>query len=301
MIGILTNPNYITGYTQYSSYFPASYVKWLEMAGARVVPIPFDADATTVTTLLKQLNGAFFTGGGTNFVNPDGSMAQFSITAQLIFNESVTAWQNGETWPLWGTCQGHELVSYLAANADISVLSGPFDSENYTIPLDFTPVAPKTRMVQGLSANAVNIFATQPVTMNNHQQGVAPATFQNTPGLGNRFTLIATNVDRAGKPFVSAMEGNNGLPIYTSQFHPEKVQFECTWRADARCMRVALPTLPCRPHDVRVHACAGVCVCVCVCVCAGWNQEVMNHSYDSILANHELSLFFVNQTRMNST
>jgi gamma-glutamyl hydrolase len=54
------------------------------------------------------------------------------------------------------------------------------------------------------------------------------------------------------------MEGQAGLPIFTTQYHPEKVQFE--W----------------------------------------WDQEVINHSYDSIMANHYLSLQFVNVCRSNT-
>ena len=39
------------------SYFPASYVKWLESGGARVVAIPYDAPLATTAALLKQING----------------------------------------------------------------------------------------------------------------------------------------------------------------------------------------------------------------------------------------------------
>jgi hypothetical protein len=54
------------------------------------------------------------------------------------------------------------------------------------------------------------------------------------------------------------MEGKNGLPIFTAQYHAEKVQFE--WYA----------------------------------------AEVINHSYDSVIANREVALFFVEETRANS-
>lgn len=42
-------------------------------------------------------------------------------------------------------------------------------------------------------------------------------------------TMVSTNVDRAGKPFVSAWEGANGLPITATQFHPER-QVSCRQR-----------------------------------------------------------------------
>lgn len=41
-------------------------------------------------------------------------------------------------------------------------------------------------------------------------------------------TMVATNVDRGGKAFVSVWEGANGLPITATQFHPERqVRLAC--------------------------------------------------------------------------
>jgi gamma-glutamyl hydrolase len=90
----------------------ASYVKWLEMAGARVVPLPFDRP-DDVSAVLPFINGALFTGGGTDFTYPNGTLTPFSRTASLIFNESVRAAAAGETWPLWGTCLGFQLSALL--------------------------------------------------------------------------------------------------------------------------------------------------------------------------------------------
>lgn len=51
VIGILTIPS-DDDYTQYPSskysYFAASYVKYVESSGARVLPIPYEADETTL-------------------------------------------------------------------------------------------------------------------------------------------------------------------------------------------------------------------------------------------------------------
>lgn len=57
IVGILTLPNYFPQWPQYRSYFPASYVKWLEGGGARVVPIPFTTPEADVRALFPSLNG----------------------------------------------------------------------------------------------------------------------------------------------------------------------------------------------------------------------------------------------------
>lgn len=185
IIGILSLPNDIPGYEKYNSYFAASYVKWLEQAGARVVPLLFDSDLDTLRATLKNINGALFTGGGAALTNPDGSLTQVGLAGQAIFNESLNAWAAGETWPLWGTCQGHELVSILASGVDASILT-PFDAENITLPLTFTPAASSSRLYGGLTQQVLNIFATEPVTMNNHMYGVAPADFYASTPLASR-------------------------------------------------------------------------------------------------------------------
>lgn len=46
------------------SYIAASYVKWLESAGARPVPILYDWPADVVVKVLGNLNGVVFPGGG---------------------------------------------------------------------------------------------------------------------------------------------------------------------------------------------------------------------------------------------
>lgn len=71
VIGILTNPSDVKGYDpSLFSYFPASYVKWIEAAGALVVPIHWDSTYDEVDYLLSRVNAVLFTGGDANlYVN----------------------------------------------------------------------------------------------------------------------------------------------------------------------------------------------------------------------------------------
>ena len=40
------------------------YVKWIEAAGAQVVPVPYNLTESQVEELFMKLNGILFTGGG---------------------------------------------------------------------------------------------------------------------------------------------------------------------------------------------------------------------------------------------
>lgn len=61
VIGIFTQTHTNTS-TSKSSYIAASYVKFIEMSGAQVVPIYSFADTTQVLALLKKINGVLFPG-----------------------------------------------------------------------------------------------------------------------------------------------------------------------------------------------------------------------------------------------
>lgn len=57
------------------SYIAASYVKFVEAGGSRVVPIPWDA--TNITDYLDIVDGVLFTGGDSQITT---SMTEFELT-----------------------------------------------------------------------------------------------------------------------------------------------------------------------------------------------------------------------------
>ena len=222
IIGILTMPNTAYAKSHGASFFPASYVKFLESGGARVVPILFDAPAASTLALLRQINGALFTGGAASFFEADGvTLSQYGTTASLVFNESVAAHAAGESWPLWGTCLGHELISILGADADGSVLTGGFDAENLTLPVTWTAAADASAL-WGAAPDVRARLAGGAIAMNAHTFGVTPADFEANAALSGRFIVTATQTDRNGKIFTASQEGKDGLPIFSTQWHPEK-------------------------------------------------------------------------------
>ena len=62
-VGILSIPMTVTYHKNTHSYIPASYVKWIEMNNARVIPIPYDTPIGAMDMILNQVNGVLFIGG----------------------------------------------------------------------------------------------------------------------------------------------------------------------------------------------------------------------------------------------
>jgi len=224
VIGIMTQP--IGAKSPYgSSYLAASYVKYLEGAGAQVVPVRYDAPVSNLTALFQGLNGLLFPGGGASLA----LNSPYFIASQHMFNLAMTANQNGDFFPVWGTCLGFQLLCVLVGNE--TVLTSGFDSENYPIALDFTANATQSRLFNPATcpSTVFTALGSEAITMNNHQDGVTPQAFAASTALTSFFRLMSTNVDRKGRPFVSTIEGIN-LPVYGSQWHPEKNIYE--WNYD---------------------------------------------------------------------
>jgi hypothetical protein len=87
-------------------------------------------------------------------------------------------------------------VNFLVAGPNISVVSSGFDSENLTLPLNFTPTGESSRMMTAAGPEIVSILANQPVTMNNHQSGVKATTYSTNPVLSTFFQMVSTDLDR---------------------------------------------------------------------------------------------------------
>eukprot|EP00494_Astrolonche_serrata_P028558 UN28825 len=110
----------------HKQYIAASYVKWIESAGGRVVPISL---TRFNETQLSLFNGVLFTGGGSDIKqDPYKSV----ITKILDFQEKE--YESKRDYPIWGTCLGFEsLVYYKSENRVLDTMS----ASNCTLSIDF--------------------------------------------------------------------------------------------------------------------------------------------------------------------
>eukprot|EP01116_Phalansterium_solitarium_P004814 TRINITY_DN1597_c0_g1_i1.p1 TRINITY_DN1597_c0_g1~~TRINITY_DN1597_c0_g1_i1.p1 ORF type:complete len:320 (+),score=84.04 TRINITY_DN1597_c0_g1_i1:885-1844(+) len=222
IIGIVSQPtpSYLSQFG--ASYVVADYVKWVESSGARVVPIFYDADPAELKLQMSYINGLLFTGGGLNLTAgvPYFDVARTLIEQAMSFNDA------GDYFPVWGTCQGFQLLSISGAGYNSSVLQAGFDSVNLALSLNFTASAPGSRLLSAAVANGVyDVFRTEAVTQNLHVDGVDPQLYTSNPQLAASYDLLAWNLDRKGRPFGSMIEGRR-YPFYATQFHPERNIFE---------------------------------------------------------------------------
>lgn len=221
-----TQPSGIDGYDPKEyGYIAASYVKYLEMAGGRVVPIPYDADQATLDKLFDGLNGLFFPGGGADLTRK----SKFGSNAEYLFKKAVKANDAGIYFPIWGTCLGFELIHVIAADFADDVLTSIQDESAVTRSLNFTQYA--SRMFAGLPLHLKMYSLYDTPYYYNHQWCVRDRTYTQYPALDKFFHRIAHSQNQKGDQFLAAVEGKK-YPFYGTQFHPEKNNFEFRVHSD---------------------------------------------------------------------
>jgi len=219
------------------SFLEAWYVRWVEAHGARVVPLRYDAPDREVSDVLSRVNGVLFPGGG----------APISVSEPYgRFGERVFAQATAARMPLWGTCLGFEQLMLLSSGEEHpGPLTPGWDSHTPPLfaPLNLTAsLPPDATLLAGFPGELKASAASSPWTWHMHQKSVSIQDFMRRPRLQDMWHVLATNVDRRGKEFVSLVQAKGGLPIFASQFHPEKNANE--WEVPADLPDLVNGTLP---------------------------------------------------------
>lgn len=200
---------------QSCEYIAASYPKWIEAAGGRAIPVPYNASKAVIDEVFNSVNGLLLPGGG----------AKLSPAVTYFLEKAVAANKAKDYFPVWGTCLGFEWLIQAFAQ-DENALQNGFDSENISLALNLTAAGEESHLFSGLPGPVREALQTEPITMNNHGQGVEPTQLRGNEKLDAFFEILATNKDRKGREFVSVIEARGGMPVYGVQFHPEKSEFE---------------------------------------------------------------------------
>lgn len=237
MIGIMTEPIH-TNETLSSKpmpipdgateYIAASYVKWVESGGARVVPIRYTWPKEKLLKIFRQLNGLLLPGGGASL---EPKKSQYYEAVRVLWDYSLK--ERNRAPVIFGTCLGFEQLSVLAAGSDYGVLSesGKFNSEDQVLNVQDMPydVRETSRLFKHISPMLLEKLRYENATYHSHEMGVTPEVWESKRELQKIFSPpLAYGRDKSGKKFVSIVESTraSGLNIYAVQFHPEKPLFE---------------------------------------------------------------------------
>jgi hypothetical protein len=128
--------------------FASRYVKWVEMSGARVVPVFHYESVANLTNTFNSVNGLLMPGGGSNI----STGTEIHSAARVLFDLAVAASSVGDAFPVWGTCMGFQFLHVLAAGSDDVLCQGCFTTEEMALALNFSSAAESSYLLGDLAA-----------------------------------------------------------------------------------------------------------------------------------------------------
>ncbi|XP_023982857.1 gamma-glutamyl hydrolase isoform X2 [Physeter macrocephalus] len=194
-------------------YIAASYVKYLESAGARVVPIRLDLKDEEYEKLFKSINGILFPGGGVNLMK-----SGYAHVAKIFYKLAIQGFGNGDYFPTWGTCLGFEELTYLVSGESLLTLT---DTVGIKMPLNFTRGPLQSRMFQNFPADLLLSLAVEPLTANFHKWSLSVKNFTMNEKLKAFFNILTTNTDGYIE-FISTMEARKNNHHFESDVEEGK-------------------------------------------------------------------------------
>ncbi|OIT33052.1 PREDICTED: gamma-glutamyl hydrolase 1-like [Nicotiana attenuata] len=199
------------------SFIAASYVKFVESAGARVIPLLFEDSPQLLNQKLDLVNGVIFPGGWAR-------KGKYFETVKAIFKKVLEKNDADEHLPLLAINLGFELLMMIVSK-DNNIL------EKFSVPNQ----ASKLRFVETVNIEDT-VFGRFPPTLlkklskeclvlQRNKYGLSPEKFQANDDLSSFFIMLTTSTDTRNKVFVSTLQAEN-YPITALQWHPEKSAFE---------------------------------------------------------------------------
>lgn len=202
----------------YTSYIAGSYVQWVEAGGARVVPVIIGRDRGYYAELFQGLNGLLLPGGSAPLVGPGG----YAEVGGIFFDMAVNSTNAGDPFPIWGTCNGFELLTVLSSQ-DHSRLTS-CRSEDMANPIHLLPAWTQSKIYGAAPKEILRKLTAEKVTINFHENCLTPANFTKYH-LDQFWSALSFNHDSSHLEYLSTIEARN-YPFVGTQFHPEKNIFE---------------------------------------------------------------------------
>lgn len=181
VIGILTQPTNVDKSYNLSdygnAYLVASYVRWVESAGARAVPVPWSASEAELQEIFQSTNGILFPGGGTSLSGHGGPEGvAYKAAGATLFELAKAANDAGTAYPIWGTCLGFEEVMELSVNST-AVLRRTSGTDPMLAPVTLTAAATQSKLLGGSPPTRDALENAGNVSIHLHGFGIYADTF----------------------------------------------------------------------------------------------------------------------------
>ncbi|KAF9672716.1 hypothetical protein SADUNF_Sadunf11G0073400 [Salix dunnii] len=192
VIGILSHPgDGVSGRLNNAtnaSYIAASYVKFVESAGARVIPLIYNEPR------------------------------------EILFEEVLAKNDAGFHFPVYAICLGFEILTMIISE-DNQILE-TFNAADQASTLHFMDnINIEGTVFRRFPPDLLKRLSTDCLVMQNHNYGISPQRFQENEYLSSFFEILTTSTDEDNQVYVSTVQACS-YPVTAFQWHPEKNAFE---------------------------------------------------------------------------
>lgn len=134
------------------------------MSGAQVVPLYAFSEQADLQIALRKVNGVLFTGGaGEEQIHKDNRWVK---NAYFIVQFAINENKKGNIFPVWGTCLGLQILTYVTSGFDEAALQPITDVYRMLNVLNFTS---SSSLYDDLGDNLRTKLTTKPgITFFNH-------------------------------------------------------------------------------------------------------------------------------------
>ena len=210
----------------YWSYVARSYVNLIEQTGARAVAVPFDLPIKQFQYLLDNIHGLIIPGLDAKKYLDDGSVPLIQKRIGMVIEHAKKKNDEGIYWPILGECHGLQATLVYESGNDKNVESCGWHDGFNKHSVNLLPDFNKSKLWNQIDhALAQYVFSSGELHFS-HACSVTTDTAKNHPKLKGKLLVTGKAfANRVGKEFM-AMAEYKDYPIFLTQFHVEKTQFE---------------------------------------------------------------------------
>lgn len=223
IVGILTlHTSSKLGYPENSTYFYASYAKWLEQSEMRWIPISVYDSSEIIADKLAKVNGVHLTGGN-EVLGTKEIPSLYGKVVKQILDFAIKQNDSGTAYPVFGICMGFQSMMVVLSNYEIQLEK--VHNENQSLSIKFTPAASNSFLNLYFNQKQTDALNLQSVFYFHHRDGFTMEQINKSNYVTQNIKVLASvktpqNVD------ILAIFQHKTYPFVAVEFHPEKVQFE---------------------------------------------------------------------------
>lgn len=230
LIGILAQPglksisNLYLPYDDWT-YVAKSYIDWIGQTGAISVIVPFDLPQQKLDLLIDNVQGFLIPGGAAVLFDKNNKPTPFQQVVGYILERAKAKNDNGQYYPVMGTCMGFQSMITALMGQDNSAMTSGFNDTNLPHGANKTADFANSKFWPTIDSGLLDRVLEVGYLFFDHDDGFFPKTLLSKPSFTNEMMLTMTTDTESGVEFASAIE-HRKYPFFANQFHPEKTLFE---------------------------------------------------------------------------